>query len=118
MNLRTKLTFMAMLLYCMAIVAQESFDVSGTVLGDEDGLPIPGVNVVIFGTEKGTSTDFDGNFSLKAKEGDVLQFSNLGYVTRLITVKSNVRLEVKLKQDANLLDEVVVVGYGTQKNQT
>ncbi|WP_299837669.1 TonB-dependent receptor [uncultured Tenacibaculum sp.] len=115
MNLQTKLTFIAMLFCCLAITAQETLTVSGTVLAQEDNLPIPGANIVIFGTIKGTSTDFDGKFSLKVKKGEVLQISSIGYKNRLITVENDKPLTIVLQQESNVLNEVVVVGYGSQK---
>ncbi|GAA0739504.1 TonB-dependent receptor [Gaetbulibacter jejuensis] len=118
MNLKTKLTIIAMLLVSVAVFAQESFTVKGTVVSAVDNLPIPGVNVVILKTTKGTSTDFDGNYQIDVKTGDVLQFSYIGYVTQIIVVENQKTINVSLVEDTNKLDEVVVVGYGTQKKST
>ena len=89
--------------------------VQGTVL-DDDGIPLIGVNITVQGeTNRGTITDIDGKFNIDANAGEVLEFSYIGYSTQLITVTEELMLTVVLSQDANALDEVVVVGYGTQK---
>ncbi len=95
-------------------------DFDGTVsgfVGDENGEPLPGVSISIKGTVFGTETDFDGNYSLKIKKGDVLIFSYLGYKSEEKIIKTYNDLDVKLNEDANHLDEVVVTGYGMQKRK-
>lgn len=94
-------------------VAQEK-TVTGNVK-EASGLPIPGVSVLIKGSTMGTQTDFDGNFSLRSKVGDKLVFSFLGMKNSEITVDSRASYNVVLKEDAAQLDEVVVIGYGSQK---
>ena len=89
-------------------------NVSGTV-ADESGLPIPGANVIVKGTQKGSVTDFDGNFSISVLPSDVLIISYLGYVTQNINVGNQSTFKIILAQDAAQLDEVVVIGYGTQR---
>ena len=74
--------------------------------------PIPGANVIIKGTTTGTVTDFDGNFEIAAKNGDVLVMSYIGYVTQEIKYTGQATINVIMLEDAALLDEVVVVGYG------
>lgn len=88
--------------------------VAGTVT-DDYGAPLPGANVVIIGTTTGVVTDFDGNFSIEASQGDVLEISYLGTKTQRITIGNDYDIQVVLKTDAAQLDDVVVVGYGTQK---
>ncbi|WP_299548760.1 TonB-dependent receptor [Seonamhaeicola sp.] len=88
--------------------------ISGTVV-DEAGVPVAGANVVVKGTTKGTVTDFDGNFSISASSGDVLEVSYLGYITQSISVGDQTSISVTLAEDAAKLDEVVVIGYGTAK---
>ena len=95
-------------------IEQESRPIKGTV-SDAKGNPIIGVNVVIKGTGNGTITDIDGNFSLNAKTGSVLLFSYIGYVNKEVKVTSTGELSVTLIEDAQMLDELVVVGYGTAK---
>ncbi|MFC4722620.1 SusC/RagA family TonB-linked outer membrane protein [Geojedonia litorea] len=115
MNLKTKLTLIVMLLVNIAVIAQDRSTISGTVVSEVDNLPLPGVNIIIMGTTTGVSTDFDGNYQIQAKSGDVLQFSFLGYVTKTVIVANQQTINIALAEDASQLDEVVVVGYGTQK---
>lgn len=93
--------------------AQEK-TVSGTVQ-DENNVPLPGVNILIKGTTQGTQSDFDGNFSIQAEEGDVLIFSYVGTKTIEKTVGEENTYDVVMESDSAELDEVVLVGYGNQK---
>ena len=88
--------------------------ISGIVL-DEFGDPMIGVSVLVKGTTTGIITDVEGNFTVPAKTGDVLLVKYLGYKDQEIKVTSNARLKITLHEDTQNLDEVVVVGYGTQK---
>ena len=89
--------------------------VSGTV-SDRDGIPLPGVSVVIKNTTKGGSTDFDGNFVLQNVEmGGTIVFSYVGFTTQEIVVNNFESLTIVMQEDMESLDEIVVVGYGTQK---
>ncbi|MFK7813398.1 MAG: SusC/RagA family TonB-linked outer membrane protein [Maribacter sp.] len=117
MNLKKKFTFIVVLFINMAIFAQDGYTLSGTT-ADEAGIPIPGVNVVILNTTTGTSSDFDGNFQIEVSDGDVLQFTYIGYVNQSIIVNGQTSLNIVMAEDAAQLDEVVVVGYGTQKKST
>ncbi len=107
-----------LLLICIGMqqgFAQEQLTVTGTVNGEE-GVPLPGASVVVYGTQKGTTTDFDGNFQLEGVPSDgQLAISYLGYVEKIIEVENRTSLDVVLTEDTNLLDEVVVVGYQTVK---
>ncbi len=88
-------------------------NVSGRVT-DSEGTPIPGVNVLIEGTSKGTVTDIDGNYSLSLSDNEeVILFSFVGYVTQRITVGARQTINVTLEEDIAQLEEVVVIGYGT-----
>ncbi len=92
-------------------------EVSGTVT-DEMGLGIPGVTVVVEGTTVGTTTDIDGNYSLRIPadvEDAVLAFSFIGYQSQRIEIGQQHRIDLMLKEDVRLLDEFVVVGYGIQR---
>lgn len=93
--------------------AQE-VNVKGIVY-DETGIPAMGVNILKKGTTEGTISDLDGKYEISAKKGDVLVFSYIGYSTQEIVYNGQVKLDVKLTEDAEKLDEVVVVGYGTMK---
>jgi TonB-linked SusC/RagA family outer membrane protein len=98
------------------ISAQNGFTVRGTVT-DITGFPLPGVNVVEKGTTNRAVTDLDGNFSLKVPDkGVTLTVSFLGYTTKNVVVKDK-DLEITLEEDSKVLDEVVVVGYGTMKKR-
>ncbi|WP_142783402.1 SusC/RagA family TonB-linked outer membrane protein [Changchengzhania lutea] len=111
-----KLLFSLFVLLNFGIVtAQSQKTVTGTVLSSEDNMPLPGASVLIKGTNNGTSTDFDGKFILNVtSDSATLIISYIGYQTQEVTV-SNEPLIIKLLTDANALDEVVVVGYGTQR---
>ena len=103
--------FLIMTLFMTQLMAQQT--VSGLV-SDSDG-PLPGATVIVQGTNNGVSTDFDGNFSIQADEGDVLEISYVGFQTQMITISANQEnISVALISD-NELDEIVVTGYGTQK---
>jgi TonB-linked SusC/RagA family outer membrane protein len=97
----------------------QSFDIGGVVNEKESGLPIPGVNIQIKNSTKGTATDFDGKFSLKGiASGSTLVFTYIGYKNFEYKVTGNdSRITVSLVGDAKSLDEVVVIGYGSQKRR-
>ena len=105
-----KLFYLWLLLLPVSLIAQQ--EVSGTVT-DESGLPIPGVNILVENTDRGTVTDFDGNYALEVSEGEILVFSYLGYQTQKIAYKGQETLNISLKTESESLDEVVLVGYGT-----
>ena len=89
--------------------------VSGTVTSQQ-GEPLPGVNVLIKGTNQGTVTDFDGNYTLNVSgENNILVFSFIGFVTKELPVKNNTTLNVALTEDFSQLSDVVVIGYGSQR---
>ncbi|WP_271855101.1 SusC/RagA family TonB-linked outer membrane protein [Patiriisocius marinus] len=115
MNLKTKLTLIMMLFSSIVIIAQENYTLSGTVVSAADQMSIPGANVIVKGTSTGAITDFDGNFSVSVKSGDVLSVSYVGFLTQEVKITNQTTLNVSLKQDENTLDEVLVVGYGTQR---
>jgi TonB-linked SusC/RagA family outer membrane protein len=97
-----------------ALLNAQNSEVNGSVSG-VDGLSIPGANVLIQGSSTGTTTDFDGNFSISVKSGDVLIVSYIGFLTQSITISNQTSLTIVLQSDTSELDEVVVVGYGTQR---
>src|SRR5690606_17244365 len=82
---------------------------------DNQGLPLPGANIMEKGTSNGVMTDFDGNFSIEVGADAVLQVSYIGYVTQEVSVNGQTEITINLAEDAAGLEEVVVVGYGTQK---
>ncbi|NOR26893.1 MAG: SusC/RagA family TonB-linked outer membrane protein [Lutibacter sp.] len=115
MNLKIKLLLFLMLMVNINLIAQEGFTITGTVVSQTDDTPIPGVNILIKGSSRGTTTDFDGNFTLNVKQGDILEVSFLGFKNKIIPIVNQKVLNVVLEEDTSQLDEVVVIGYGTQK---
>jgi len=96
-------------------VNQSGSKISG-IIKDSRGEPIIGANVIVKGTTNGTMTDIDGKFNLSdVKKGDLLEISYIGYVTQLVRLTGQSLLQIELKENAQALEEVVVVGYGTQK---
>lgn len=90
-------------------------NVSGTVVGAEDGQPVVGAYILQQGTNNGTSTDLDGNFTISVPNDATLVVSSIGYVTQAIQVNGQTQLKVLLKTDAVQLEETIVVAYGTVK---
>ncbi|WP_372757204.1 SusC/RagA family TonB-linked outer membrane protein [Mariniflexile sp.] len=88
--------------------------VSG-VVSDSQNIPIPGANILVKGTTQGAATDFDGNYEITAKSGDILVFSYLGFKTQEVVYKGQAKLNIKMQDDAAQLSEVVVIGYGSVK---
>nr|WP_299340157.1 SusC/RagA family TonB-linked outer membrane protein [Allomuricauda sp.] len=99
----------------VTLIAQQKV-ITGEVT-DSNGLPLPGVNVVLKGTNTGTQTDFDGLYSINAAEGQTLVFSYLGQRTEERIVGAANNINVAMVEDAESLDEVVVVGYGQQSER-
>jgi len=88
--------------------------ITGNVV-DNEGIALIGVNVLVKGTNRGTTTDIDGNFTIEAEVGDVLVISYVGYERKELTVTESSLYSVTMAEDRQTLDEVVVIGYGTQK---
>lgn len=100
-----------------AVFAQDAkVKVSGTVL-DTTGEPLVGVGVVIKGTKTGVFTDIDGKFTITADANAVLEVSSMGFVTENVNVNGKSSITVRLKSDSTMLDDVVVIGYGSVKKQ-
>ena len=120
MKLKTKLSeishFRKMKLFLILFLSCLSMSFAQTVTGTvtADGQPLPGATVLVKGTTTGTSTDFDGNYSVNADAASTLVFSYIGYTTKEIVVGDQTVINVVLETD-NKLDEVVVIGYGTQR---
>ena len=93
-------------------IEQQSSSITGSVR-DASGEPIIGANVLVKGTTTGTLTDYDGNFTINCRPGSTLVISFLGYKT--VEIRASRGMSVVMQEDVELLDEVVVVGYGTQK---
>ena len=114
MKFKSQLTLIALLCFNISLFAQDGYTLTGTV-SDDTNVPVPGASVIIQNTTTGTSTDFDGNYSIEVTNGDVLEISSLGFSTKIVTVDGQETLNVTLATDASLLEEVVVVGYGARK---
>ncbi len=105
-----------LLLFTCSMQAQQK-TVEGTVT-DESGFPLAGATVAIQGKAQGASTDFDGKYSLTVDEKDILSVSYVGYVAQTLAVAGKTTINVTLQEDVSTLDEVVVVGFGTQKRES
>lgn len=103
-----------MVMMALGVMAQ-SLTVTGVVMAQDEPDPVIGANVMVKGSTTGTITDFDGNFSLEAKAGDVLQVSYMGYKPQEIKVTGSGPLRITLVPDNVQLQEVVAIGYGTMK---
>ncbi|QXP51015.1 TonB-dependent receptor [Cellulophaga sp. HaHa_2_1] len=91
--------------------------ITGTVYGT-DGIPLVGVNILVKGTTQGTQTDFDGHYAINANDTDVLAFSYIGMLTQTAAVGAKTVIDITLKENAAALEEVVLVGYGSQKKES
>ena len=107
----------SLVLFCLGLHFAQAQDitVSGTVTSADDGLPLPGVSVVVKGTVQGTSTDLDGNYSITVRTGQVLLFTSIGFKDQEFTVSGGGRINAVMETDAVMLDEVVAIGYGVMK---
>lgn len=105
-----------LMLLTFQIGLAQSRSISGRVLADDAGVPLPGVNVVVKGTQQGATTNADGRFTLALPNGaSTLTFSYIGYISQEVVVGNQTSFEIRLKSDDRSLNEVVVVGYGTQR---
>ncbi len=108
--------YMLILVFSVSMVnAQTSQQVSGTVVSASDNVPLPGASVMVKGTNNGTSTDFDGKFNLNVSNSNaILVISYIGYVPQEVRALGG-EIIIALQEDSSSLDEIVVVGYGTQR---
>ncbi|KFF09702.1 SusC/RagA family TonB-linked outer membrane protein [Flavobacterium hydatis] len=110
-----KLFLISLLVLFIQVTFGQTKTITGTVKNKADGIPIPGVSVLIQGTAKGSSTDFDGNYSIAVSQGESLSFSYMGFETKVVKVEGQQKVNVDLSETASKLDEVVVVGFSSQK---
>ncbi|MCI2228230.1 TonB-dependent receptor [Polaribacter sp. MSW13] len=115
MNLKFKITLLLVMLVNICFYAQDAYTLKGVVKSKGDNAPLPGVTIRILNTTKGTETDFDGNYSIQVTKGQTLEFSYLGYAAQNIIITNQLNLNIIMVEDASVLDEIVVVGYGSQK---
>lgn len=110
-----KLRLKWFLVGCFVFTVQFGFGQNKTLNGvvNEGGMPLPGVSVIIQGTQQGTQTDLDGKYSINVKPGDKLVFSFIGMQDQVYTVGNAVVYNANLNTDEHILEEVIVVGYGT-----
>jgi TonB-linked SusC/RagA family outer membrane protein len=111
-----KTKFSGILTLLLAFFVQFAFAQEKTISGnvsDDTGMPLPGVNILIKGTTTGTQSDFDGNYTIKASVGDVIQFSYVGMTTVERTVGASNTINLVM-ESSNVLEEVVIMGYGSQ----
>ena len=102
-----------------ASVGEAQEEVSGVVISSNNSMPIPGVSVVEKGTSNGTVTDFDGNYSIQVSDPNAtLVFSYVGFKTREINLDGKTTVDVTLTDEVSQLDELIVVGYSSQKERT
>ena len=116
-NLNQFYLILILLLFSGAYSFAQEINISGIVI-DNEGLTLPGVSVSVKGTTNGTITDIDGNYTLKASRGSTLLFSYIGYESQEIKVENQSNINITLLPSTVGLDEVVVVGYGTQSRRT
>ncbi|WP_204345822.1 SusC/RagA family TonB-linked outer membrane protein [Psychroserpens algicola] len=113
----TKIFSLIFLVFTSFAFSQE-VDVRGTVTDQVSGEPLPGVNILVKGTSIGAYTDFDGNFEIKnIQVNSVLVFTYVGFKDQEVIVKNDEPLSVRLIQDSESLDEVVIIGYGSQRKE-
>lgn len=112
--MKSVLQFAFVLFITIQLQAQQK-TITGLVSSSSDGLPLPGASVIIKGTTTGTQTDFDGKYAIMASEGDILQFSYVGFKTQEFKLRTETILNVILEADSSSLEEVVVVGYGSTR---
>lgn len=110
-----------LLLACMLLLATsfsvyaQNVQIKGVVVSGTDNEPLPGVNVVVKGTTNGSMTDIDGQFVLNAPDGSTLSLSYIGFRALEVKANASTTMQIVMQEDSELLDEVVVVGYGVQK---
>ncbi|WP_435315265.1 SusC/RagA family TonB-linked outer membrane protein [Cellulophaga fucicola] len=116
--MRTKVAWILtpLLVLLMSFSYGQEKTITGNVT-DHEGLPLPGVSVLVVGTTTGTQTDFDGNYTIKANVGQVLRYSYVGQKTTDRKVGSSNTINLQMEEDAEALEEVVVVGYSTSTKQ-
>lgn len=108
---KLRLIIVILLITPLCSMAQDA-TVQGTVI-DNNGDPLPGVNVLIVGTRQGTITDIEGRYTIEASSDDVLSFSFVGYETMEVSVGTRNTIDITMQEDISQLEEVVVIGYGT-----
>ncbi len=117
MHLSRLSLLVSFLMVCAGLQAQHHKKITGTVL-DETGESIIGASVAVKGSAAGTITDIDGRFALEVEDTDVITVSFIGYLSQELAVAGKSEIRIILKENAEMLDEVVVVGYGVVRKKT
>lgn len=116
-NMKQTILSFLLLVFTLSAFGQE-YTISGNVTSEQDGFPIPTVNILVKNSSNGVTTDFDGNYTIKnVQQNATLVFSYVGYKTKEITVTNGNAINVKLSEDVEGLEEVVIIGYGSQKRK-
>ena len=109
--------FLCCLMFCATTVFAQELKITGIVV-DSENMGLPGVNVALKDGTTGTITDIDGNFTIKVpSRKSILIFSFIGYAQQEVSVGDKNSLRIKLVEDSKMIDEVVIVGFGTQKKE-
>ena len=110
-----KFSFIVFFLFLVEVCFAQTLTLTGRVFSADDSQPLPGVAVMVKGTLSGTSTDFDGVYSIKVKKGETLVFTSFGFADKELVVESEGTFDVYLETDSLVLEEVVAIGYGVVK---
>ncbi|RAV28659.1 SusC/RagA family TonB-linked outer membrane protein [Sinomicrobium soli] len=116
--MKARLCILFFSLGIMSLYAQDSYTLTGKVISAADQLPVIGANIVVVNASRGTTSDFDGNFSVEVSGNDVISISYVGYITETIIIANQNNITVSLREDTEQLDEVVVIAYGTQRKSS
>jgi TonB-dependent starch-binding outer membrane protein SusC len=110
--------FTVVVLFLFSLISAslaQKVEISGKVTSADENMEIPGANVLIKGTQQGTITDLDGNYSIQVNKGETLIYTSVGYKDKEVVIKDQTTIDIVLKLEISDIDEVVVIGYGTQK---
>ncbi|MCK5775441.1 MAG: SusC/RagA family TonB-linked outer membrane protein [Bacteroidales bacterium] len=117
MNSKFTVLMLLIAVFFTSTVSAQDLTITGNVKGADDGLPLPGVSIIIVGSTTGTSTDFDGNYEIAANKGDALQFNFIGYTPKEVTVNNETVINVTLDINAQQLEDVVVTALGIKREK-
>lgn len=115
-TLLSRAGILCLLLLCYSFLSAQTHTIKGNIK-DEKGDPVPNASVVVRRSSVGTTTDGQGNFSITAKQGDVLDISSVGFKSRSFTIGKSTQIEISMESDVSSLSDVVVIGYGTSRKK-